>query len=448
MEYDVIVIGGGTAGLGAYRTAKSQGKKVLIIEGNDFVTTCANVGCMPSKLLIAAANNLSEIKKSEKFGIKIDNIKIDEEKLLDRVRKERDRFVGFVKEGAEQINKEDKVKGYAKFLNKNEIIVGDKIYKSKTFVIATGSRPIVPDIFKEIKDEILTNENIFEIKEIPKRLAVFGAGVIGLELGFAFKNLESEVYLFNKTNKLLGLKENINNYLVNHIKENMVFQYENEVEKIEKKNSEYIIYYKNETIKVDKILVTVGRKPNIDNIGLENVIKEQNILQMYNRKTTQLGIYPIFLAGDVNNDVTILHEASKEGVISGLNASNYPNIEEKSRNVGMSIIFSEPEIMKVGKTKDFNEEIVEGEVSFENQGRSRVMLKNKGLLNIYFSKREGLLLGAEMIGPDAEHIAHMLAWCIEKKTNVYEMIDFPFYHPVVEEGVRTAIRDAYSKIKR
>lgn len=443
-EFDVIVIGGGTAGLGAYRTAKSLNKKALIIESNDFLTTCANVGCMPSKLLIAAAENMHEITKAEQFGINISHAEINQQKLWSRVRSERDRFVGFVKEGADNIASEDKIIGFAKVIDKNTVEVNGEKLKTKTIVIATGSSPIIPTIFENIKQEVLTNENVFELSEVPKSIAIFGAGVIGLELGMAFKNLGSKVFLFNRNNHLLKLNKRINDYLVNYLKNTLSFIYEEEVYKIEKMNNGYEIHFGNNKIWVEKILLTTGRKANLDKIGLKNIISEP--LKHYNSKTTQISDLPIFLAGDVNNELTLLHEAANEGVIAGKNAANYPDIIEHKRNIPMSIIFSHPQIMQVGKTYDLPKDVIIGEVSFENQGRSRVMLKNKGLLNVYFDRKTHLLLGAEMFGPSAEHIAHLLAWSIEKQTTLEEFLNFPYYHPVIEEGVRTAFRDAASKI--
>lgn len=447
MNYDVIVIGGGTAGLAAYRKAKSLGKTALIIESKDFVTTCADVGCMPSKLLIAAADNMAELNHSSKFGIEIENIQINEKVLWNRVRSERDRFVSFVKAGAEKIPAEDKIIGYAKIKDINTVEVNDKLYATKSIVIATGSRPFVPGILDNFKNEILTNENVFELNHIPKSIAIFGAGVIGLELGFAFKNLGSEITLFNKSDKLINLNKELNQCLKNHIQENMNFIYEESVEGIIKLNGGYLISYGNKTKWVEKILVTAGRRPNIDNLGLENIeqLKDKNVLSGYNALTTQLFDLPIFLAGDVNNEVTLLHEAANEGNIAGVNAAHYPHVTEQKRNVFMGIVFSNPQIMQVGKMDESENSIV-GKVSFEDQGRSRVMLKNKGLLQLYFDRGNHVLKGAEMIGPAAEHIAHMLAWIIEKEITLEEMLELPYYHPVVEEGIRTAVRDAYSKI--
>jgi dihydrolipoamide dehydrogenase len=138
---------------------------------------------------------------------------------------------------------------------------------------------------------------------------------------------------------------------------------------------------------MSKLIATIKKINNIDNLNINSWVKEDNILSLFNRKTMQIGNYPIFLAGDVNNDVTLLHEASKEGVIAGENASSYPDVKEYKRNVLLSVVFSSPQIMQVGQTMHNEEDVIKGTVSFEDQGRSRVMLKNKGMMNVYFDKK-------------------------------------------------------------
>ena len=449
-KYDVIVIGGGTAGLGAYRKAKSLGKKVLIIEKNDFVTTCANVGCMPSKLLIAAAENMHEINKSSQFGINIGGISIDEEKLLNRVRTERDRFVGFVKKGAENISAEDKIIGEAFIKNKNTVIVNNNEYLTKSIVVATGSVPFIPSIYESIQDLILTNENIFEIEKLPKNLAVIGAGVIGMELGFAMKNLGVEVTLINNHNRIMGLNEEINNYLVKHLENELNFTYKSKVikaERLDENNRQGIkLFFENGEVKeFEAILIAAGRKPVFNNLGIENIYLGNPLLE-YDRDTMQIGNTNLFFAGDVNNDVPLLHEAAKEALWAGENASFYPDIKKFKRMIPISIAFTNPQIMQIGQTRNLPDNVIKGHVSFEDQGRSRVMLKNKGMLNVYFDRDSHKFIGAEMIGPNAENIAHSLVWLIEMNITLEKAVDLPFYHPVVEEGIRTAFRDALTKM--
>jgi len=164
----------------------------------------------------------------------------------------------------------------------------------------------------------------------------------------------------------------------------------------------------------------------------------------------QTSLPHIFIAGDVNAALPLLHEASDEGRIAGLNAARYPDVRDVERRVPLGVVFSDPQIASVGLVGEALTDIahVEGVVSFENQGRSRVMGKNKGLLTLYAAEQGGLLLGAEMFGPAAEHIAHLLSWSVQQGLTVEEMLAMPFYHPVIEEGVRTALRDAQHALTR
>ena len=157
----------------------------------------------------------------------------------------------------------------------------------------------------------------------------------------------------------------------------------------------------------------------------------------------------MFIAGDVNNDRPLLHEASDEGRIAGANAGRYPDVQSGSRRSPLSIVFSDPQIAMVGSRYSELEDsaIAVGEVSFADQGRSRVMLKNQGLLRLYADPNDGRFLGAEMFGPRAEHLGHLLAWAHQANMTVEQMLEMPFYHPVIEEGLRTALRDTRKQLR-
>jgi dihydrolipoamide dehydrogenase len=200
----------------------------------------------------------------------------------------------------------------------------------------------------------------------------------------------------------------------------------------------------------DYLLAATGRTPNVHHIGLDKTSIECNThgIPCFDRTTLQCGDRPIFLAGDVNDDVPVLHEAADEGRIAGHNAALFPNVRPGLRRAPLAIMFTDPQIAMVGNGLRGAQAVphVVGEVSFEDQGRSRVMLRNQGLLHLYAEIGTGRFLGAEMIGPDAEHLAHLLAWALQLECTVARMLELPFYHPVVEEGLRTALRNAQAKL--
>ena len=170
--------------------------------------------------------------------------------------------------------------------------------------------------------------------------------------------------------------------------------------------------------------------------------------QVYDRHTLRCGRSHIYIAGDANHDLPLLHEAADEGRIAGENAARHPDVRAGARRAGLGIVFSDPQIAVIGGGHAALRGIahVTGSVSFEDQGRSRVMLRHRGLLHVYAETGTGRFLGAEMIGPDAEHIGHLLAWALQMQLTVAQMLAMPFYHPVVQEGLRTALRDAQAKL--
>jgi len=200
----------------------------------------------------------------------------------------------------------------------------------------------------------------------------------------------------------------------------------------------------------DYVLAATGRTPNIDQLGLERtgLALSARGVPVHDAHTLQAGASSIFIAGDVSDDKPLLHEAADEGRIAGENAARFPDVVPGPRRAPLSIVFTDPQIAIVGGgfASLKSHTLAAGEVSFDDQGRSRVMLRNHGHLRVYADPATGRFLGAEMAGPDAEHIGHLLAWALQAKMTVAQMLEMPFYHPVVEEGLRTALRDLAAKI--
>ncbi|KHT59352.1 dihydrolipoamide dehydrogenase [Photobacterium gaetbulicola] len=463
LNVDVAVIGGGTAGLGAYRAAKAHTDSVVMIEGGPYGTTCARVGCMPSKLLIAAAESVHQIEKAPGFGIHTQGeIVINGWEVMDRVKRERDRFVGFVLEGVDEIPTEDKIAGYAKFIDNNTLVVDDHTtIHAKRIVIATGSRPAYPAVWNELGDRLIINDDVFNWDDLPKAVAVFGPGVIGLELGQSLKRLGVEVVMFGLGGQVGPLTDPaVMAYADKAFNEEFYLDADVRVESMKRTGDDVEIQYLDkegalQVIHVDYVLAATGRRPNVDKLDIENTSMKLDSrgVPVADYYTMQTSVESIFVAGDASNQIPLLHEAADQGRIAGDNAGRFPDIRAGHRRSKISAVFSDPQIAMVGETyKEITERLGQcgcfetGEVSFENQGRSRVMLRNKGMLHVYGEQGTGRFLGAEMMGPNAEHLAHLLAWAHQNKMTVAEMLDMPFYHPVIEEGVRTALRDLNAKL--
>ena len=457
-KVDVAVIGAGSAGLPAYRAARMHTEKVVLIEGGVYGTTCARVGCMPSKLLIAAAEAAHSIETASKFGVYSSKPTINGHDVMKRVRSERDRFVGFVLESVEKIDQNHHFRGHAQFLDNHTIQVEDKIIEAKSVVISTGSSPKLMSMFNGLGDRLVVNDDIFDWDTLPESVAVFGPGVIGLELGQALHRLGVRIRIFGLSGSLKPLSDmGIKSYAENLFKDEFPLDTKANILGLELENEQVKISFvdpKNGEEKeelFDFLLAATGRSPNVNDLGLENTKLELDSLgvPLYNSSTMQCGNSSIFIAGDVNNDLPILHEAADEGKIAGDNAARFPDIKSGLRRSPVTVVFCDPQIAIVGESwseLEGNENVVTGKVSFEGQGRSRIILKNKGLMHVYADQSSGLFLGSEFIGPHAEHLAHLMSWAHQQNMTIQQMLEMPFYHPVIEEGLRTALRDAESKL--
>ena len=458
IETDVAVVGAGTAGLSAYKAAVKAGKRVLMIEGGPYGTTCARVGCMPSKLLIAAAEAAHGASHMDAFGIRLDgHVTVDGRAVMDRVKRERDRFVGFVLEGVENIPAEHKLRGYARFVSPGVLMVDEHTrVEAASVVIATGSTASVPPPFKGLGDRLIINDDVFDWDDLPKRVVVFGPGVIGLELGQALSRLGVVVRVFGMSGSLAGLSDLAVRQTAKKIFQDE-FYLDPDARVLETKRVDdevEVRYVKlDNTVCVERFdfaLVATGRRPNLDGLGLAaaGIAVNDNGMPAFNRLTMQLGKEPVFIAGDVNNDVPLLHEAADEGHIAGENAARFPKVKPGFRRTPLAVVFTDPQIAMVGQGPDklVADSFVTGSVDFRAQGRSRVILKNKGVLHLYADRVSRQLLGAQMVGPSAEHLAHLLAWSVQQAMTIDQMLQMPFYHPVIEEGLRTALRDTAAKL--
>lgn len=455
---DVAVIGAGTAGLAAYRAARAAGARALLIEGGPYGTTCARVGCMPSKLLIAAAEAAHSVSRAAKFGVHVDGaMRIDGREVMDRVRRERDRFVGFVIAGVDSIPAEDRIRGYARFVGPHALDVDGRQVAARAVVIATGSRPTVPPILQGLGDRLVVNDDVFDWTDLPRSVAVFGPGVIGLELGQALARLGVRVVVLGRGGRVGPITDpQVREAAIKALGDEFFLDPDAHVTRVERVGDEVEIEYTgpdgaHRRERFEYVLAATGRTPNVDKLGIEHARLAVNArgVPAFDPQTLQAGSSAIFIAGDAADDVPLLHEAADEGRIAGANAATYPNVKPGLRRARLGVVFTDPQIAIVGGGYAHLKAhaLAAGEVSFEDQGRSRVMLRNKGVLRVYGDRATGLFVGAEMVGPDAEHIGHLLAWALQNRMTVAGMLDMPFYHPVVEEGLRTALRDLAAPLK-
>jgi len=454
-EVDVAIIGAGSAGLSARREVAKKTDNWVVIDDGVLGTTCARVGCMPSKVLIQSATDFSRRKKFEEQGIfGSEKLTIDISLTMKHVRKLRDRFVRGVSSGMSAwVNDDNLIRKRAKFIDKNTLDLGDEKIYAKEIIIATGSTPFIPEVFNSFKEYLLTTDSFFEQEILPTNIAVVGLGVIGIELGQALDRLGLNIMGIARREIIAGVSDpEIRSYVVDKFSSEMNLSFDG-IQKVEEVDQQLKITTGDKVFFADKVLVTTGRKPNLTSLCLENLGVELNSkgVPSHSKTTFQvIGAPNIYLPGDVNGDKPILHEASDEGRIAGFNVMKDEKIKFQTRTP-LEVTFSDPNIASSGlKYQDMinmNLKFSEGKVLFEGQGRSIVKLKEIGMLKVYGETSSGIILGAEMFGPDTEHIAHLMSWVISMKMTVNQVKALPFYHPVIEEGLRTALRDLREKVE-
>lgn len=465
LETDVAVIGAGTAGMGAWRAARKHTPHVLLIESGPYGTTCARVGCMPSKLLIAAAEAAHEARHAERFGVHAGPVRVDGRAVMQRVRSERDRFVGFVVESVEDWPAELRPRGAARFVDDHTLEVrstaGETVrVRAARIVIATGSHPAVPIAWRELLgDRIVVNDDVFDWQDLPGAVAVVGAGVIGLELAQALHRLGVRVRLYGRGQKVGPLTDPVLQPLAREVFEAELPMSLGLSAIDPRREGDQVVVRAVDAAgnateeRFDYLLAATGRRPNVDGLGLEHTTLPLRAtgIPLHDPRTGRVGESHVFIAGDANADHPVLHEAADDGRIAGDNAGRFPDVRMRPRRALLVVVFSEPQMMMAGARHcdlvDAGTAFETGTVSFEDQGRSRVMGRNRGALHVYGEVGTGRFLGAEMIGPSAEHLGHLLAWSAQRGDTVQQMLDSPFYHPVVEEGLRTALRQLQRALK-
>jgi dihydrolipoamide dehydrogenase len=451
---DVAVLGAGTAGLAAYRAAVATGARVLLVEHGARGTTCARVACMPSKLLIAAADVAHGARQAASFGVRC-SVELDGGAVMERVHRERDRFVDSVVASIDRIPVEQRMSGRARFVSPGLLDVGGRLVEARAVVIATGSRPFIPAAFDAVRECVVVSDDIFDWTSLPASLAVFGAGAVGLELGQALQRLGVRVHVFGRGGAVGPLKDPVVRAAAEAVlRSEMALDAAADIRAVRPDNQGLSVAFQAdgragmETFAL--ALVAAGRTPNVAGLDLQNtgVALDDHGVPRFDRTTMQCGSSGVFMAGDASHEIPVLHEASDEGRIAGENAARYPDVRPATRRSCFQIVFCDPQMAVVGTPFDAlpgGDEAVIGEVRFEHEGRSIIMGRTAGAARLYADRASGRFLGAEMIGPRAEHLGHLLAWAHQQELTLDRMLAMPFYHPTLEEGLRTALRHAHAQ---
>jgi dihydrolipoamide dehydrogenase len=405
---------------------------------------------MPSKVMIQTGNDYQRLSLLVKKRIeKKPDPLFDDKEAMAHLRSLRDGFVkGMVKGYIEPLGNRF-IDGYAEFIGPTLLQTNETKVRADRVIVATGTRPIIPQAWEPFTEHILTTDTIFEQFRLPQRIGVIGLGVIGLELGQALKRMGVNVTGFDTLERIAGLEDpDVNQNALKIFEKEFPIRLGTEA-RMESGGNQLLITAGDVAEQVDQVLVSVGRTPNVERLRLDRlgVDLDEKGLPPFSPETTQVADLPVFIAGDVNGYRPILHEAIHEGKIAGYNATHEP-IVAFPRKTPLVIAFCEPNICSVGaKWNDLSSsDPAIGTAMFES-GRARILQQEHGMIKIYADHADGRLLGAEMAAPQGEHLGHLLAWSITNRQTVFDLLSLPFYHPTVEETLKSALKDLMGNLK-
>ena len=441
---DVAVIGAGTAGLEAWRAADGAGADSLLIEAGPWGTTCIRTGCIPSKLLLAAADAARAAREAGVFGVRTGPVQVDGRAVMARVRAERDHFLAAALEKADGIPAAAKVQGRARFTSATRLTLDDgSEIEAQAVVIATGSRPqIAPEL--KLGDRLLTTDSVFELEDLPPSLAVAGAGSVGIELALAFARLGVAVAVFDKSPTPAGLHdEEVGARAAAFFREEVELHLTCEVT-AQADGERAHVSWKGGTgageRTFDRLLSASGRTPNVEGLGLETTglkLGEDGVPE-HDPPTGRCGESRIFIAGDAAQDRPVLHEAAFGGRQVGGNAAR-GEAKPQPKRPSFAIAYTDPDCAVVGEPlKALGAEAVCASFD-QGRGRARIEARPNPLIKLWMRKAGGPIAGGEMVGPGVEAMAQLLAQLIASGVTLREALQVPYYHPTYAEDLKAAL---------
>lgn len=429
-KYDAIVIGMGPAGMAVSAMGSAMGLDILAVEMRKIGGECLNVGCIPSKALLKAGEANHAAKELEKFGIE-GKVASDTKRALETVRGKINQI-----NGKKMLKTFEKVtllldEGHAEFVDKNTIKVNGIKYTGKKIFIGTGTEPFIPPIpgIETLsEDQMLTNLNIFDQDEIPKRLTIIGGGAIGTEMAQAFSRLGSEVNIIQMDNFLLPMGDEEAGILLGKSLEleGIGIYNSTKIEKIEIKEGVVYTHTSKGVFEGDKILIATGRRPALETLKLEAAgIKydKKGIIVDEHMRTNQKNIYAI---GDCNGLALLSHAAMHQGMLALMNAMNpTPFKFKRSKYIVPWSVFTNPEVAQAGLTekeareKNYKIEVVKRE--FSSYGRTIADGKPEGFIKVITNKR-GKIYGVTIVGTEASELIHEWILAIQKNLTMFDIM--------------------------
>lgn len=456
-QVDVVVIGAGTAGMHAFSRLKKAGLEVRLVDSGPLGTTCARVGCMPSKAVLHAAQRWDTLRGLMPAGLaqakwlaQLPPGHVRPQQLWEQALGIRDELVAGNLRELERLAGAALLIGSARFLDARTLELHDgRQLQARAFILATGSEAVRPaDLAAQLGDRLLTTEELFYLPQLPRSVAVMGLGAIGLEMGLALARLGVVTVGAGRSKVLAGLADpEVAQAAAQYFGQVLPLALGASVE-VRALDGGVEFQAGGRRDRVDYVLAALGRRPRLGGLQLERsgLRLDEQQRPLWNAQTLQATGAPIFLAGDVTGQLPLMHEAAAEGGIAAESALRYLQpqrpLPTEPRSCPISIIFSDPDLATVGLGfAQLPRDALIASAKGSGNGRSKIMQAPGHLLRLYADRHSRRLLGASLLCAGGEHLAHQLAWAVQRGETVDSLRELPFYHPTVEEMIDNALKD-------
>ncbi|MDF2879728.1 MAG: lpdA [Clostridiaceae bacterium] len=444
----IIIIGGGPGGYVAAIKAAMNGEDVTVIEKSSIGGTCLNVGCIPTKALLASTEILSQIENAGKFGLEVENnVKINFNEIMSR----KDKIVKQLVSGIEFLFSKKGVKcikGFGSLINKNMVKVQREDGTTETLqcdkiILATGSVPVIPKMFPYDGVKVVTSDELLNIKKLPASIIIVGGGPIGCEIGQFFKKIGTEITIVEMKDQIVPLEdEDVAKQLARSFKMDKIKVITNDaITNVSMEGNNVVAELcSGKQIKSELMLVSVGRKPYFQGLGLENIGIKTEKGKICVNDNMETNISGIFAIGDLVDSPALAHVAEKEGIIAVENASG--RNKKVSYKAVPSCVFTDPEIASVGinekMAKEKGIEYKIGKFDFRSLGKAQAIGKIQGFVKI-IANSENKIIGASIVGPHATDMLGELTLAVQYEFSVDSLSDIIYPHPTLSEAVMEAL---------
>jgi pyruvate/2-oxoglutarate dehydrogenase complex dihydrolipoamide dehydrogenase (E3) component len=456
MDFDVVIIGGGSAGYAAARTAREANAKVAIVDHGPLGGLCILKGCMPTKTILRSSDLMALQRRAQEFGLLPVQAKAD----LAAINNRKNRIIGeFTNYRVEQLQDPGFTlfQDAARFLSPNEVQVGAQTLRAKNFIIATGSKISEFPVPGLKEAGVLTSDDVLEMREAPESLIVLGAGPVAVELAQFFSRIGVKVSLVQRSHQILsGGDEDLARVVEARLREEGMAVYTStKLLNVTKEGDDRVLRFLHEshekTVRAEHILQALGRRPNTDGLNLESAKVETHMGRIVVDAGMRTNQRNIFAVGDVNGLHEIVHIAIEQGEIAAHNAV-YPNKppREMDDRLKVSVVFTDPAVASVGLSEKEcqagNIPYLAASYPFNDHGKSICMGETHGHVKILCHPKTGEILGAHIVGPEAGELIHELIAVMYFNGTVYDLVKIPHYHPTLSEIITYPAEDLIEKL--